>query len=139
MIAERAEAMRLALGAMLLTLCARDARAQIDHVARCKSEVRGTMIWMSSTVRSHRPELSTRLNDVDLPAYCECFHARLRAALGDDLLEEPLADRGALERRARAEHGGRPQGRRSGRSGEAEAVQDQVEDGGRRLMLVARS
>jgi len=27
-----------------------------------------------STIEVHRKDLSARLNDVDIPTYCECFH-----------------------------------------------------------------
>ena len=89
--------MRLALGVVLLTLGASDARAELDYVARCKSEVRGTKIWMSSAIQGGRNDLSARLDEVDIPAYCECFHRRLRAALGDDLYEQgPVLQRATV-------------------------------------------
>ena len=88
--------MRAALCAALLTLGASDARAQFDHVANCKSEVRGTKIWMSSAIRVHRKDLTARLDDVAIPAYCECFHARLRKALGNDLYGRARSPTGEL-------------------------------------------
>ena len=42
---------------------------------------------MSSTINVHRKDLSARLNDVDIHTYCDCFHRRLREALGDDLYQ----------------------------------------------------
>ena len=88
--------MRAALCAALLTLGASDARAQVDHVARCQSEVRGTKIWMSSAIRVHRKDLTARLDDVDIPAYCGCFHGRLRKALGDDPYQRDRSPSGPL-------------------------------------------
>jgi hypothetical protein len=51
---------------------------------------------MSSTIQGGRNDLSARLDEVDIPAYCECFHRRLRATLGDDLYERSRSFNGQL-------------------------------------------
>lgn len=84
----------------LLTLCSMltvdIAHAQIDHVANCKREVRGTKIWMSSTIGVHRNGLSAKLNDVDITLYCECYHSKLRNALGEDLYQRSRSYSGEM-------------------------------------------
>jgi hypothetical protein len=76
-----------AIGAALLVLAASSGSEAVDRVALCQSSVQGTKIWMSSTISVHRKDLSSRLDDVDIQRYCECFHHKLREALGDDLYE----------------------------------------------------
>lgn len=91
---------RMAKTVFLLTLCLTlnvdIARAQIDHVANCKREVQGTKIWMSSTIGGHRKGLSAKLNDVDIPLYCECYHSKLREALGEDLYQRSRSYSGEM-------------------------------------------
>src|SRR5882762_8692034 len=82
-----AETMRAALTVALLMLGASSRSDAIDYVALCQSSVQGTKIWLSSTIDVYRKDLSAKLNDVDIPPYCECFHRRLREGLGDDLYE----------------------------------------------------
>jgi hypothetical protein len=79
--------MRAALTVALLMLGASSRSDAIDYVALCQSSVQGTKIWISSTIDVYRKDLSAKLNDVDIPPYCECFHRKLREGLGDDLYE----------------------------------------------------
>jgi len=88
--------MRAALTVAMLMLSASSRSEAVDWVALCQSSVQGTKIWFSSAVEAYRKDLSARLNDVDIPAYCECFHRRLRDALGDDLYERSRSFNGQL-------------------------------------------
>src|SRR2546426_9293214 len=72
------------------------ADAQVDWVSRCKSEVRGTKIWMSSAIDTGRPDLSASLNNVDINRYCDCYHRALRQALGEDLYKRSRALDGVM-------------------------------------------
>jgi hypothetical protein len=87
---------RAALTAALVLLGASSRSEAVDWVALCQSSVQGTKIWISSTIEVHRNDLSARLNDVDIPTYCECFHRRLREALGGDLYERSRSLNGEL-------------------------------------------
>jgi len=88
--------MRAALTVAMLMLSASSRSEAVDWVALCQSSVQGTKIWFSSAIEAYRKDLSARLNDVDIPAYCECFHRRLRDALGDDLYERSRSFNGQL-------------------------------------------
>ena len=86
----------MAIGAALLVLGASGGSEAADWVALCQSSVQGTKIWMSSTINVHRKDLSAKLNDVEIRTYCECFHHKLREALGDDLYERSRSFGGQL-------------------------------------------
>mgnify|MGYP001171349398 FL=1 len=72
---------------MVLLLGAGTPSSAADLVERCKGEVQGMKIWMSSTVATSRQDLLPRLEEVAFPRWCECYHGRLRVALGRDLYE----------------------------------------------------
>ena len=59
----------------------------IDHAAQCRSEVQGMKIWVSSAVKSRRPDLYPKLNVLDFTVFCPCYHATLRRGLGKSLYE----------------------------------------------------
>lgn len=67
-----------------------------EHVAKCENSVQGMKIWIRSTIDVHRKDLSPRLNEVDFPTYCRCFHKVLREALGNDLYERSQSLKGEM-------------------------------------------
>lgn len=74
-------------GVLLIAALMANAPRQPDHLALCRSSPQPTRIWINSTISVHRKDLFDRLDAVDIPAYCGCYHGMLRNALGKELYE----------------------------------------------------
>lgn len=74
-------------GVLLIAALMANAPRQPDHLALCRSSPQPTRIWINATIGVHRKELFDKLNAIDIPAYCGCYHGMLRNALGKDLYE----------------------------------------------------
>lgn len=74
-------------GVLLIAALIANAPRQPDYLALCRSSPQPTRIWINSTISVHRKDLFDKLNAVDIPAYCGCYHGMLRKALGQDLYE----------------------------------------------------
>jgi hypothetical protein len=74
-------------GILLIAALTANVPEQPDYLALCRSSVQATRIWMNSTIGTHRKELVDRLNAVEIPAYCRCYHDMLGKGLGKELYE----------------------------------------------------